>query len=635
MTRIALFGAGARTGRTLAAALKNILARRNILKQVLSTIFVMLFCGTARAAMYRVPGDYGSISEAVQAAQRGDTVQIMAGTYLEALILDLPIHLMGEGPKQCILKTPEGRDSGSIIVVNSHVRISGMTIRDGEAGIEMKTGTSMKMENCHIIGNGDGIVFEDDFNTFLSMRDCLVMENDGDGVDLEGTQGIFLHSQFVKNRDDGLDLDDDSGVLIYNCIFSDNRDDGIEIRIRRRTHAIILDSVFERNGEDGLEIINSPVEDGDYNVLCMQNCAFNLNQRFGVGFVAQKEEEHTGEMSKTAVYAVGNSFSGNVEGHVSPNYAPVFDAPEAYRETVKATLERDGKQVSQEIPVRIPLLVGIYNLQPTTDGTMLRDAEGVTISQDRVYVADDDSHRIYVLDKRTGSVVNAISTQPFPESKYSAPGPEGLDMVDRDTLLLADDDGRSLYSLSLNPEAFGQVIRRQDTTSVGAVEGVERLDRRLLLASGTNKLYSVSTDLQALGEPVKVGFEDFGSHIAGIGIDRTRQTSTKAHYRRVFATLSAYVKDQNWRNHRSAFFAMDPDLSEVRGFWHLGPFSNDPRGIAVLNGLIYVADGRSSFVDRDTGEMNRGGQKVFVFMLEDDGRLLEEVLPELPVRKMK
>ena len=603
------------------------------MKRVLPAVFVMLFCGMAHAAMYRVPGDFGSISEAVQAAQKGDTIQIVAGTYPETLILDRPIHLMGEEPEQCILVAPKGRDSDSIIVVNSHVRISGITIRDGKAGIEMKTGASLEMDNCHIIGNGDGIVFENDFDTFLSMRNCLVMEN-GDGVDLEGTQGIFLNSQFVKNRDDGLDLDGDSGVLIYNCIFSDNKDDGIEIRIRRRTHAIILNSIFERNGEDGIEIINSPVEDGDYNLLCVQKCLFQLNSRFGVGFVDQKEEEHTGEMSKTAVYAVGNGFSGNIKGHVSPNYAPVFDAPKAYPETVKVMLECDGKQTSQDVPVRIPLLVGIYNLQPTTDGTMLQDAEGVTVSQDRVYVADDDSHKIYVLDKRTGNVVNAISTQPFPESTLSAPGPEGLDMVDGNTLLLADDDGRSLYSLSLSSEAFGQVTHRQDTTSIGAVEGVESSGGRLLLASGTNKLYSVNADMKALKEPVKIGFEGFGSHIAGIGIDTTHQPLSNADYPHVFATLSAYVKDQNWRNHRSGFFAMDPDLNEIREFWHLGPFSNDPRGIAVLNGLIYVADGRSNFLDKETGEMNRGGQKVFVFMPEDDGRLLEEVLPELPVRKM-
>ena len=56
---------------------------------------------------------------------------------------------------------------------------------------------------------------------------------------------------------------------------------------------------------------------------------------------------------------------------------------------------------------------------------------------------------------------------------------------------------------------------------------------------------------------------------------------------------------------------------------------------AAQDGLIYIADGRSNFVDRNTGETNRGGQKVFAFMLEDDISALENMLQVLPVREIK
>ena len=77
---------------------------------------------------------------------------------------------------------------------------------------------------------------------------------------------------------------------------------------------------------------------------------------------------------------------------------------------------------------------------------------------------------------------------------------------------------------------------------------------------------------------------------------------------------------------------MDPTLKEVRGFWHLGPFSNDPRGISSVDGLIYIADGKSDFEDEQTREMNRGGIKVLVFLLEDNPQVLNEALVFLPVR---
>ncbi|MCK4830957.1 right-handed parallel beta-helix repeat-containing protein, partial [bacterium] len=266
------------------------------------------------------------------------------------------------------------------------------------------------------------------FNTTLLMRNCLVTENT-DGIDLESTQGKILSSRFVKNKDDGIDYDGDAGVLVYGCEFTDNGDDGIEIRIARRTHAIILSCVFEGNGEDGIEIINSPTKDGIYNLLCVQNCLFRNNRRFGVGFVPHKIEEHTGEMSKTAVYAVGNTFEGAGEGNVSPNYVPVFNAPQTYPGKVKVTLERMSEKISQELVVQVPLLVGIYNLRPTTDGTMVKDAEGVTVFGNRIYVADDTSHSIFMLDRCTAAVVKAVSTDPFSGGSHKALGPEGLDVI--------------------------------------------------------------------------------------------------------------------------------------------------------------------------------------------------------------
>ncbi|UCH35758.1 MAG: right-handed parallel beta-helix repeat-containing protein [Armatimonadota bacterium] len=587
-----------------------------------------LACTVCQAAMRRVPDDFKTIGGAVQAAAAGDTILVAPGTYRERVVLPSAIHLIGEDAETCVI-TGEAAGDGAVVTVTGHSRMAGLTIRDGETGILLRAGASLDIENCHIAGNAsDGVGFDNDFNTVLLMRRCLVTGN-GDGVDLESTQGAILASRLVDNRDDGLDYDGDAGVLVHGCAFSDNGDDGIEIRLATRTHALILDSRFNGNGEDGVEIINSPVEGGDYNVLCVQNCTFSANRRFGVGFVAHGAEQHTGEMSRTAVYAAANVFSNAGEASVSANYASVFEAPNAYPRTVAGVVERGAARTSHELPVRVPLLVGIYNLRPTTDGTMGEDAEGVTVLGERVYVADDNAHLIYALDRRTGRVARAIPTSPFPGSTLTAPGPEGLDVVrvnGEDVLLLADDDGKRIYSLSLDDAAQGQVLRRWSTQAIGAVEGMEAIDDRLLLAAGRTKIYQVTAEtLAPLGDPVIPRFEGFGDHIAGIGTDETQ--------RRVFATFSAYVGNQNWRNHRSGFLEMDSELQELRGFWHLGPFSNDPRGIAVSDGLVYVADGRSDFTDRDTGEVNRAGMKVFVFLLEDDADALARALPLLPLRR--
>lgn len=600
-----------------------------LMRQLAASLMCGLLCWSCQAAAYRVPEDFETIASAVAAAAQGDTVRVAPGTYREQVALERSINLVGEDARRCTVKGAQGENGGPVVTVTRRSRIAGLTIRDGETGILVRAGASLEIEDCRIVGNAaDGIGFERHFNTTLTMRRCLVTRN-GDGVDLEATQGAILGSRFVGNRDDGLDYDGDAGVLVYDCTFSDNGDDGIEIRLAKRTHALILDSRFERNAEDGIEVINSPIEGGDYNLLCVQRSMFDDNRRFGVGFVAHGTERHTGEMSKAAVYAAENAFMKSGEAAVSANYAMVFDAPNAYPEVVTGTLEWEGERRSQTLPVRMPLLVGIYNLRPSVDGTMGQDAEGVVVVGDRVYVADDNAYSIYALDRRTGRVVHAIPTDPFPGGMLEAPGPEGLEVIrgnGKQMLLLADDDGRSLYSLSLDEGMLGHVLRHRSTAAIGAVEGVAAIGGELLLAAGYTSIHRVEADsLEPRGAPVRLSFEGFGGHIAGIEADEAAG--------RVFATLSAYAGGQNWRNHRSGFAEMDPRLQQIRAFWHLGPFSNDPRGIAVADGLVYVADGRSDFTDRDTGEMNRGGFKVFVFLLEDNVGALERALPLLPVRR--
>ena len=589
-------------------------------------IFLIVLSTSLHAAVHRVPDNFSTIGEAVQAASDGDTIEIAPGTYHEDIILNRSITLAGAGQNECILAG--GDKNGTIITVDRNVRIAGLSIGGAENGIFLKAGSKLTIDDCTIRDNKeDGIGFEGSFATVLTMNRCIVTGN-VDGIDLESTQGTILNSHFIANRDDGLDYDGDAGVLVYNCTFTENGDDGIEIRLARRTHAIILNCIFQRNGEDGIEIINSPVENGEYNILSIQNSSFMANKRFGVGFVPHKIEQHTGEMCKTAVYAGKNMFLQPVKGHVSPNYRSVFEAARSYPETVNVTVQKGTETESYKVPINIPVLVCVYNLRPTTDGTMFSDAEGVTVFRDRVYAADDNNKMIYALDRRTGSVVNTIPTSPFPGSDKEAPGPEGLDVVNtsgREVLLLADDDGTSLYTLSLDESTYGSILDHQKTTAVGKAEGVENVGDHILFTAGVNKIHRVhAQSLEYEGNIITFDFQNLGRHIAGIGADEAQE--------RVFLTLSDYHANQNYRNQRSGFFEMDGSLEKVISFSHLGPFSNDPRGISASDRLVYVADGRSDFEDINTGEMNRGGIKILVFMLEDNPDELERILPLLPVR---
>ncbi|MBN2311907.1 MAG: right-handed parallel beta-helix repeat-containing protein, partial [Candidatus Hydrogenedentes bacterium] len=411
------------------------------MKSLCVGLVAALTCAAAVADVLRVPGDYDSVAAAAKAARPGDTVLIGPGTYPGPVAVPDGVNLKGKGPARCVL---QGAEDGVALHIDGRSNISGLTIRGAETGAFLTAGASAEFVDCHILGNKtDGIGFDKAFDTYLFMQDCLVSGN-GDGVDLESTQAVFLNTRFEANGDDGLDLDGDAGALIYGCTFCDNKDDGIEIRIATRTHAIVQGCRFERNGEDGVEVIDSPVEGGIYNIVCVQNSSFDANTRFGVGFVAQDSEVATEAFSKAAVYAAANAFANAGDADVSANYAEIFMADRAYPQTVKTTIACGEKLVTQEVAIQMPVLVGIYDLRPTTDGTEVDDAEAVTVVGDRVFVGDDNTRKVYVLNRRTSCVTRAIPTKPFTNSQYEASGPEGLDVIEQDgkqVLLLSDDEG--------------------------------------------------------------------------------------------------------------------------------------------------------------------------------------------------
>ena len=595
----------------------------------LPLLFFLLIGLPAQAGILRIPEDFTTLKEAVRSARNGDSLYISDGEYTGGILLDKPISLIGTHPESCLISGHGDSSENIVLTVSDSAYVSGVTVRDGATGVFLKAGAALSIHKCVISDNSeDGIGFENNMDTRLFMSECIVRENT-DGIDLESTQGHILNSRFEENKDDGLDFDGDSGVLVYGCSFVNNADDGIEIRIATRTHAFILDSAFEENGEDGIEIINSPIDGGIYNIICVQNCDFRDNVRYGFGCVAHGVEEYTGDFIKAAVYAAGNTFAGFGKGDVCPNYDSLFRKSATFPRETEARIECEGGSAVRTVPVRIPLLVGIYNLRPTPDGTMASDLEGVVVSDGKVFAADDNNRAIYVLNRYNGEVIRSISTNPFPDSSYSAPGPEGLDIVARpgeNSLLLADDDGTSLYFINLNEGAFGGIEKRIDTSSVGKLEGIEMLDTAIVGVAGTKIYPFVTGKPDDIAEPLTVVCEGFGTHIAGVGAG---PGDTELYF-----TLSGYVKSNaNRRNFMGAFFAMNRSFNKIRCLWHLGPFSNDPRGIALADGLVYVADGKSDFSDEEKGEMNRGGIKVFVFLRENDPAEVVRSMSLLPVRR--
>lgn len=83
------------------------------------------------------PADFSSIQAAINAAYKGDTVQVRAGTYCENVVLNKTLVLVGENPQNTIVS---GNASVTLNITVDNATVTGFTIKGGTVtGIEVSS----------------------------------------------------------------------------------------------------------------------------------------------------------------------------------------------------------------------------------------------------------------------------------------------------------------------------------------------------------------------------------------------------------------------------------------------------------------------------------------------------------------
>ena len=137
------------------------------------------------STIIKVPDDYGTIQEAINASALGDIIYVYNGTYHEHLEINKSVSLVGQSPDITII---DGDGLGTIVHVSEeNVSVSGFTIRNGEIGIHL--------QNC-----SDAIVKEN-----------AIISNYFDGIRITSSQNITIKDNNIEK-------------ISQNCIFLQNSD---------------------------------------------------------------------------------------------------------------------------------------------------------------------------------------------------------------------------------------------------------------------------------------------------------------------------------------------------------------------------------------------------------------------------
>lgn len=222
---------------------------------------------------------FKTISAALEDTDSHSEIHISNGIYRENIEVPKGVEIHGEDKYKTIIEAENDEDE--TVELNHKSEITKVTIRGGKQGIEIDEGDRASVIKCVIEDNKkDGIKIEkapvkDKYKASISeniirnnggsgiysekrrlvVMDNTIIENDGDGIDIEGGSSVWIYKNLIKENDaSGLKMTlDGSYIWTKNNTYRDNDREGIEINAYGNTGRIDINkSKFYKNDRYGI-----------------------------------------------------------------------------------------------------------------------------------------------------------------------------------------------------------------------------------------------------------------------------------------------------------------------------------------------------------------------------------------------
>jgi parallel beta-helix repeat protein len=218
------------------------------------------------------PGNYSLIQEAINDAEKKDTIYVYNGTYNEHLLINKPLQIFGENKFKTIIngtasilftdnvtlssftiKTLLGRGYGSIEISSSeNCKIHGNIITDSSdtSAISLFNSSSTKIiSNIITVGKSDGLLI-----TFS--RDTIVernyINNNRKSIDIQDSVNTNIENNTIEENIIGITVANCSAITINKNQIRDN--DYFGLNIDQSNEAIILKNNISNNQDTAIYI---------------------------------------------------------------------------------------------------------------------------------------------------------------------------------------------------------------------------------------------------------------------------------------------------------------------------------------------------------------------------------------------
>jgi|GEM_PF-2283538 parallel beta-helix repeat protein len=259
----------------------------------------------------KVPSDYPTIQQAINAATIGTTILVSNGTYFEQLTVNKTISLVGENKSTTIINANNTNIALSITANN--IFIKGFTIQNATSyGLYFNYSSFNEISGNVIKNNGYGICLNNSIKNTVTNN--LILENIHDGIKLIGTATIT--NNIVKsNGKHGIYLYFACANITENKIESNKY--GITLNysggnIIRKNNLLNNTQNFSVDGEQLSDYIQN-IDDSNkintkkvYYLLNQKDCTINSDNFTNIGYL--------GIVNSTNIHIANFNITNNGEG---------------------------------------------------------------------------------------------------------------------------------------------------------------------------------------------------------------------------------------------------------------------------------------------------------------------------------
>ncbi|GCE31535.1 hypothetical protein KDA_70190 [Dictyobacter alpinus] len=242
-------------------------------------------------------GDYTSLSEAIQQAEPGTFIFLREGIYKESIILDKPIEIIANGPREQVVL--EGAGSHCVVMQTSSATMRGLTIRcpEGPRGKTWRaihiTEGELFIENCDISSASSSCITILNANTNPTIRYCTIHDSAGHGIAIsQNAHATIEYCDIFNHSRSGIHVTIGADPIVRHCNVYDCQLYGLLIQDLGR--GTFEDCDIHHHGYAAVTVNNQS------NPLLLR-CQLHDNQKYGIEIL----QEGQGSYQDCEIFANG------------------------------------------------------------------------------------------------------------------------------------------------------------------------------------------------------------------------------------------------------------------------------------------------------------------------------------------